>query len=64
MRIISGTLKGKPIDFLKNMNIPKTGTENFGGVTATSGNIAIATGTLDKKMYVFVLKLYNSIFHI
>jgi len=40
-------------DFLKNMKIPKTGTENFGGVTATSGNIAIATGTLDKKMYVF-----------
>ena len=40
-------------DFLKKMNIPKTGTENFGGVTATSGNIAIATGTLDKRMYVF-----------
>lgn len=40
-------------EFLKNMNVPKTGTENFGGVTATSGDIAIATGTLDKKMYIF-----------
>jgi quinoprotein glucose dehydrogenase len=39
--------------FLKNLGIKKTGTENFGGVTATSGNIAIATGTLDKKMYIF-----------
>ena len=38
---------------LKEKGIPKTGTENFGGVTATSGNIAIATGTLDKKMYVY-----------
>ena len=40
-------------EFLKEKGIPQTGTENFGGVTATSGNIAIATGTLDKKMYVF-----------
>ena len=40
-------------EFLTKINIPKTGTENFGGVTATSGNIAIATGTLDKKMYIF-----------
>lgn len=40
-------------EFFKEKGIPQTGTENFGGVTATSGNIAIATGTLDKKMYVF-----------
>ncbi|WP_440931720.1 outer membrane protein assembly factor BamB family protein [Candidatus Pelagibacter sp.] len=40
-------------DYLKKLGIPKTGTENFGGVTATAGNIAIATGTLDKKVYVF-----------
>ena len=40
-------------EFLKEKGITQTGTENFGGVTATSGNIAIATGTLDKKMYVF-----------
>ncbi len=33
--------------------IPKTGTENIGGATATSGNIVIATGTLDKKIYIF-----------
>ena len=30
-----------------------TGTENFGGATVTSGNIVIATGTLDKKIYIF-----------
>jgi glucose dehydrogenase len=29
-----------------------TGTENFGGVTATKGNITISTGTLDKKLYI------------
>jgi len=40
-------------DYLKKIGFPKTGTENFGGVTATAGNIAIATGTLDKKVYVF-----------
>ena len=40
-------------DFLKKKGFPKTGTENFGGVTATAGNIAIATGTLDKKIYIF-----------
>ena len=38
---------------LKKKGFPNTGTENFGGVTATAGNIAIATGTLDKKIYVF-----------
>lgn len=36
----------------KNLS-EKTGTENFGGVTSTSGNISIATGTLDKKIYIF-----------
>ena len=40
-------------DDLKKLGFPNTGTENFGGVTATAGNIAIATGTLDKKIYVF-----------
>jgi quinoprotein glucose dehydrogenase len=40
-------------DYLKKRGFPNTGTENFGGVTATAGKIAIATGTLDKKMYVF-----------
>ncbi len=40
-------------DYLKKIGFSKTGTENFGGVTATAGNIAIATGTLDKKVYVF-----------
>lgn len=40
-------------DFFKKKGLSKTGTENFGGVTATAGNIAIATGTLDKKVYVF-----------
>jgi quinoprotein glucose dehydrogenase len=30
-----------------------TGTENFGGATATAGDIVIATGTLDKKIYIF-----------
>ena len=39
--------------FLKKLGVPTTGTENFGGVTATSGKIAVATGTIDKKMYVF-----------
>ena len=38
---------------LTKKGISKTGTENIGGATATSGNIVIATGTLDKKMYVF-----------
>ena len=40
-------------DALKKLGFPNTGTENFGGVTATAGNIAIATGTLDKKIYIF-----------
>jgi quinoprotein glucose dehydrogenase len=40
-------------DYLKKKGLSATGTENFGGVTATAGNIAIATGTLDKKLYVF-----------
>ena len=40
-------------DFFKEKGFDKTGTENFGGVTATAGNIVIATGTLDKKIYVF-----------
>ena len=38
---------------LTKKGIPLTGTENFGGATVTSGDIVIATGTLDKKLYVF-----------
>ena len=38
---------------LTKKGIPKTGTENIGGATATSGDIVIATGTIDKKIYVF-----------
>ena len=38
---------------LTKEGIPLTGTENFGGATATSGDIVIATGTLDKKIYIF-----------
>ena len=30
-----------------------TGTENFGGVTGSEGDVLFATGTLDKKFYVF-----------
>ena len=36
---------------LKGVDI--TGTENFGGVTGTEGNVLFATGTLDKKFYVY-----------
>ena len=43
-------------DDLKKLGFPNTGSENFGGVTATAGDIAIATGTLDKKIYVFDIK--------
>ena len=38
---------------LKSLGIERTGTENFGGVTGTEGNLIFATGTLDKKFYVF-----------
>lgn len=38
---------------LKLLGIPKTGTENFGGVTGTEGDLLFATGTLDKRFYVF-----------
>ena len=38
---------------LSSMGLDKTGTENFGGVTGTEGNVLFATGTLDKKFYVF-----------
>jgi len=33
--------------------IPITGTENYGGATATAGNIIFATGTVDKKIRAF-----------
>lgn len=38
---------------LKKIGIEKTGTENFGGVTSTAGQILIATGTLDKKIFIY-----------
>ena len=30
-----------------------SGTENFGGVTATKGNLIFATGTLDSNIYAY-----------
>ena len=35
---------------LSKKNITKTGTYNYGGVTATAGNLVFATGTLDNKL--------------
>ena len=37
---------------LKKKNII-SGTENFGGVTATKGNLIFATGTLDSNIYAY-----------
>ena len=39
--------------YLTEKGVEITGTENFGGVTGTEGEILIATGTLDKKLYIF-----------
>jgi quinoprotein glucose dehydrogenase len=38
------------------MGLNHTGTENFGGLLATAGNLLFASGTKDKKIYA-----YNSI---
>ena len=38
--------------YLTEKGVEITGTENFGGVTGTEGEILIATGTLDKKLYI------------
>ena len=38
---------------LKKKGFGITGSDNVGGVTSTSGNIAIATGSLDKKIYIY-----------
>ena len=38
---------------LSKIGVQITGTENFGGVTGSEGDILFATGTLDKKFYVF-----------
>jgi len=38
---------------LKLKNEPDTGTENFGGATATAGGLVFATGTLDKLIRAF-----------
>ena len=49
----------KPFGNMKNIsdigkNIKKnSGTENFGGLTASDGKLIFATGTLDSKFYVF-----------
>lgn len=40
-------------DELSQKGFQKTGTENFGGVTGSEGGILFATGTIDKKFYVF-----------
>ncbi len=40
-------------DELSKIGVDITGTENFGGVTGSEGNVLFATGTLDKKFYVF-----------
>ncbi|MDA1284667.1 MAG: PQQ-binding-like beta-propeller repeat protein, partial [Proteobacteria bacterium] len=38
---------------LTKQGISRTGTENFGGATATKGELVFATGTLDKMIYAF-----------
>ncbi len=38
---------------LKEKGIPTTGTENYSGVTGTSAELLLATGTLDKKFRIF-----------
>ncbi len=38
---------------LTKLGISLTGTENYGGATATAGNLIFATGTLDKKIRAF-----------
>jgi len=38
---------------LTKIGIPKTGTLNMGGATATAGNLVFATGTMDKKVRAF-----------
>ena len=40
-------------DKLMKKGIPKTGTYNYGGVTATAGGLVFATGTLDNKIRAF-----------
>ena len=47
---------------LRSEGIKRTGTENFGGVTGTEGNLIFATGTLDKKFYVFNSKTGDELF--
>ena len=47
---------------LSLMGLKKTGTENFGGVTGTDGGILLATGTLDKKFYIFDTKNGKELF--
>ena len=38
---------------LSQKGVPITGTYNYGGVTATAGNLVFATGTLDNKLRAF-----------
>ncbi len=47
---------------LSSNGVDITGTENFGGVTGTEGNVLFATGTLDKKFYVFNSKNGKKLF--
>ena len=47
---------------LSSMGVEITGTENFGGVTGTEGDVLFATGTLDKKFYIFNSKNGKELF--
>ena len=47
---------------LESYGLGKTGTENFGGVTGSEGNLIFATGTLDKRFYVFNSKTGEELF--
>ena len=54
---------------LSKKGTPITGTYNYGGVTATAGNLVFATGTLDNKLRAFdsrdgqrTMELYITIF--
>jgi len=53
-----------PLGYYKELDqrkIPTTGTENFGGATATASGVIFASGTLDKKIRAFDSKNGNEI---
>lgn len=47
---------------IKDYKLEKTGTENFGGLIATSSGLIFATGTLDSMFYVFDSKEGKELF--